>query len=102
MSDTVESPNTAESPEKSDISPLERLAVNVQAACKLISVGETRLYELIDDKKGPPEIASYLEGGSRRRIPTSALREYVERQTAKGAHVGEAKGRKPPPRRARP
>jgi excisionase family DNA binding protein len=86
MSDTAESPAT----------PLP-LAVDPKTACQMIGVGITRLYELIKDK----EIAAYLEG-SRRRIPTSALREYVERQTAKGAQIGEAKGRKPPKRKAQP
>ena len=56
------------------ISPL---AVKPKAACRMLSCGITRLYELLNEG----ELTSYLDGRSR-LITTESIRAYVERKVA--------------------
>jgi excisionase family DNA binding protein len=51
------------------------IVVPPRQACRLLSMGLTRLYELLN--KG--ELESYRDGRSR-RITTESIRGYVERQ----------------------
>jgi excisionase family DNA binding protein len=53
------------------------LAVGPREACRLLSIGITRLYELI----GNGELESYRDGGSR-RITTRSIVARVERLAA--------------------
>jgi excisionase family DNA binding protein len=58
------------------VDPLEgRLAVKPKLACKALSVGLTRIYELL--KTG--ELESYSDGRSR-KITTASIRAYVARR----------------------
>jgi excisionase family DNA binding protein len=60
-------------------SDLEPLAVTPREACRLLSIGNTRLYELIAAK----EIESYQEGRAR-RITMSSIRARIARLVADG------------------
>lgn len=53
------------------------LAVSPREACRLLSVGITRLYELI----GNGELESYKDGGAR-RVTTKSIVARVERLAA--------------------
>jgi excisionase family DNA binding protein len=53
----------------------EPLVVSPRTACRMLSCGLTRLYELL----GTGELESYRDGSSR-RITTRSVRAYVERQ----------------------
>jgi excisionase family DNA binding protein len=59
---------------------LEPLAVSPRQACVLLSIGMTRLYDLIKKR----ELASYLEGRSR-RITMQSIRARVARLAAAAA-----------------
>jgi excisionase family DNA binding protein len=52
--------------------------VRPKVACRLLSVGETRLYELINND----EIESFRDGASR-KITTRSIHAYIERQLAR-------------------
>src|SRR5262249_44851395 len=74
--------------------PLEPLAVSPREACRLLNVGNTYLYDLLNND----ELESYWEGRSR-KITMQSIRARQERQlaAARGA-VGTAG----PSRRGRP
>jgi len=55
----------------------DRLAVKPKAACRMLDVGTTRLYELLN--ADPPELESYSDGRSR-KITTASIRAYVRRR----------------------
>ena len=55
----------------------EPLVVQPRDACRLLSVGITRLYELLD----AGELKSFKDGRSR-KILLSSIRSYVEQKTA--------------------
>jgi excisionase family DNA binding protein len=57
---------------------LEPLAVSPRQACLLLSIGTTRLYELIEAR----ELEAYYEGRAR-RITMRSIRERVTRLAAK-------------------
>lgn len=57
----------------------ERAGVSVKDACRILSVGQTRLYALLRDG----ELQSYLEGAAR-RITTASIRARLERLIAAG------------------
>jgi excisionase family DNA binding protein len=57
----------------------EPLAVTPREACRLLSIGNTRLYELIAAK----EIESYQEGRAR-RITMTSIRARITRLVADG------------------
>lgn len=65
----MQKPNTQEN---TDVAPL---VVAPRDACRMLSVGLTRLYELL---KGS-ELESYRDGGSR-RITVSSIQAYVTRR----------------------
>lgn len=67
---------------------IEPLAVRPREACLLLSVGMTRLYELI----GAGELQTYREGRSR-RITMASIRARVVRLASAG------NGEQPEPRR---
>jgi excisionase family DNA binding protein len=52
----------------------DRLAVSPKDACRVLDVGLTKLYELLNDG----ELESYLEG-RRRKITTASIRARVRR-----------------------
>ena len=56
----------------------EPLVVRPKVACRLLSVGETQLYELINSE----ELESFRDGASR-KITTRSIHAYVERQLAR-------------------
>lgn len=51
------------------------LVVAPREACRMLSIGLTRLYELLHDG----DLESYRDGGSR-RITVASIQAYVERQ----------------------
>jgi excisionase family DNA binding protein len=53
----------------------EPLIVRPKLACRLLSVGETRLYEMIANG----EIESFRDGGAR-KITTRSIHAYIDRQ----------------------
>jgi excisionase family DNA binding protein len=53
----------------------EPLVVRPKVACRLLDIGVTRLYELIE--RG--EVESYRDG-SARKITTASIRAYIARQ----------------------
>jgi excisionase family DNA binding protein len=53
----------------------EPLVVRPKGACRLLSVGETRLYEMI--ARG--DLQSFRDGGAR-KITTRSIHAYIERQ----------------------
>jgi excisionase family DNA binding protein len=59
------------------LSEIEPLAVSPRQACRILSVGNTRLYELI----AAGEIESYLDGRSR-RITMASIRTRIARLLA--------------------
>jgi len=62
----------------------ERLVVRPKMACYLLSIGITRLYELLNSG----ELESYKDGAAR-LVTMRSIRGYVDRQvTAVGAEVG--------------
>jgi excisionase family DNA binding protein len=69
---------------------LEPLAVSPRQACKLLSIGNTRLYQLI----GAGELESYHDGRMR-RITMQSIRRRVARLVAAAGVTGAA----PQPRR---
>lgn len=73
---------------------LEPLVVTPREACKLLGIGNTRLYRLL----GAKEISSYHDGRAR-RIPLSAIRSYVARriEASMGPRPKRGRGR---PRKA--
>jgi len=71
--------------------PLDPIAVSPREACRLLAVGNTRLYELI----AAGEIESYRDGRSR-RITMRSIWRRVERLLAVGST-----GTTEPPRRRR-
>lgn len=56
---------------------IEPFAVSPRQACRLLSIGNTRLCQLIS----AAELTSYLDGRAR-RIPVLSIREYVARKLA--------------------
>jgi excisionase family DNA binding protein len=65
-----------------------KLAVSVEEACRLATIGRTKLYEAI----GSGELPS-LTYGRRRLIRTAALKawlEHLERRAGSGATEGRA------------
>jgi excisionase family DNA binding protein len=59
-----------------DLGPLsERVSVTPRQACTALSLGITKLYELL----GNGELASYREGKAR-RILVSSIRDYLARR----------------------
>jgi excisionase family DNA binding protein len=77
---------------------LEPLAVSPQQACRLLNVGITYLYGLINNN----ELESYLEGRRARKITMRSIRARQERQlaAARGAIVTTETAQ--PRRRGRP
>lgn len=76
----------------------EPLVVRPRDACRLLSVGNTRLYELI----GAGELDSYRDGRGR-RITVESIRRYIDRRlAASGTSSPEASASTPPRRRGRP
>ena len=73
---------------------LEPLAVSPRQACKLLSVGNTRLYELL----AVGELELYLDGRMR-RITMQSIRRRVARLVAAAGVTGVAAQ---PRRRGRP
>lgn len=73
----------------------EPLAVSPRQACFLLSVGNTRLYELI--RTG--ELETYHEGRAR-RITMRSIRERVARLTATTASPSEIPRRRGRPRKS--
>jgi excisionase family DNA binding protein len=73
---------------------LEPLAVSPRRACVLLSIGNTRLYQLISNG----ELVSYQEGRAR-RITMQSIRARVERLAA-AVTTGDAPAA--PRRRRRP
>ena len=57
------------------------LVVSPRTACKMLNVGLTRCYELLNSGA----IQSYKEGASR-QILTKSIYEYVERKLADGCN----------------
>lgn len=77
---------TVSAPAKDDLpqrrsrgADLEPLAVTPREACRLLSIGNTRLYELI----AAGELESYLDGRAR-RITMESIRARVARLLAAG------------------
>jgi excisionase family DNA binding protein len=66
---------------------LEPLVVTPREACKLLRIGNTRLYRLL----GTKAIDSYNDGRAR-RIPLSSIRNYVARR------IEASMGPRPKPR----
>ena len=67
-----------------DLGPLkDKIAVRPAEACAALSVGMTRLYELMNTG----DLVSYRDGGSR-RITVSSIRAFIEGRIA--ASIGEA------------
>jgi excisionase family DNA binding protein len=52
------------------------LAVSPRVASRLLSLGNTRIYELIRDG----ELESYIDGRRARRITTASIKHYIARQ----------------------
>jgi excisionase family DNA binding protein len=63
----------------SDITSLvsDRLVVKPREACRMLSCGNTRLYELLNAS----ELESYRDGGSR-KITVASIHAYVRRRLA--------------------
>jgi excisionase family DNA binding protein len=53
----------------------EALVVRPKRACQMLSIGQTRLYELLN--RG--ELEAYRDGAAR-KITTRSIRGYIERQ----------------------
>jgi excisionase family DNA binding protein len=70
---------------------LEPLVVTTRQACRLLGIGNTRLYALLSTN----EIASYTDGRAR-RIPLSSIRSYVARR------IEASTGPRPKRRHGRP
>jgi excisionase family DNA binding protein len=68
------------------------LLVRVRAACRMLDVGETRLYEMLNSG----ELQSFRDGGAR-KILVSSIREYIARQMAQAIPPKQS-----PASRARP
>jgi hypothetical protein len=77
---------------------VESLVVGPKRACVILSVGTTRLYEMLN--ADPPELESYLEGRAR-RITTASLIGYVQRQLS-GATPPRRNPHQPPIRQHEP
>jgi excisionase family DNA binding protein len=83
------------------VASLDPIAVSPREACRLLSIGNTRLYELI----AAGEVESYRDGKSR-RVTMRSIRRRVERLLAAGGTDTAAptpprrRGRPPKPRRA--
>jgi hypothetical protein len=60
--------------------PPEPLVASPKVTCHLLSIGMTRLYELIDTG----ELESFLDGSSR-KITTRSIRAYIARKLAASA-----------------
>ena len=73
---------------------LEPLAVPPRQACRLLSIGNTRLYQLLD----AGELVAYHEGRGR-RITMQSIRARMARLAAAGA---ASDAPTPPRRRGRP
>jgi hypothetical protein len=58
----------------------ERLVVSPRRARRILDVGNTRLYELLNEKK----LDSYLDGRSR-KISVASIRRYVAERLHEGA-----------------
>jgi excisionase family DNA binding protein len=58
-----------------DAANIDPLVVTPRVACRLLSLGNTRLYELIRDG----ELDSYIDGRRSRRITMTSIRRYVAR-----------------------
>jgi excisionase family DNA binding protein len=76
---------------------LEPLAVSPRQACRLLSIGNTRLYQLLSDG----ELASYREGRGR-RITMHSIRRRLARLLADTGANGTSTPKRAGPRRNRP
>lgn len=68
---------TTQSELRSPSSPVERLLLSVEQAAEVLSIKRTKMYELV----GAGKVESVMIG-KLRRIPTSALADYVTRLRA--------------------
>jgi excisionase family DNA binding protein len=73
---------------------LEPLAVTPRQACILLSVGNTRLYQLINEG----ELETYLDGRAR-RITMDSIRRRIGRLLTGGSASGGPTQAEPQPRR---
>jgi excisionase family DNA binding protein len=73
---------------------LEPFSVSPREACRLLSIGTTRLYELLADG----ELQSYVEGNRARRILLQSIRAYIDRRLAQDMGLG---GKRDHPHRAK-
>ena len=73
---------------------IDPLVVTPRVACRLLSLGNTRVYELI----GNGELDSYVDGQRARRITMASIRRYIARHLPAPAASTELK---PAPKRAR-
>jgi len=89
--DTMTSTSSAEPASSDAICPL---VVRPREACRLLAVGNTRLYQLIGDG----ELETYLDGRSR-RITIGSIRAYIARRLA--STDSTRSGPLPPRRRGR-
>jgi excisionase family DNA binding protein len=62
----------------------ERLLLRPEDCAEALSVGRTRIYEML----GSGELPSILVG-KLRRVPAEALKDWVDRQVAKHEHGTE-------------
>jgi excisionase family DNA binding protein len=69
------------------LSVLQPLAVSPRQACGLLSIGLTRLYELL----GSGELDSFLVGRSR-RITVASMQAFVERRLAANGVKSQSAG----------
>jgi excisionase family DNA binding protein len=76
---------------------LEALAVSPREACRLLAVGNTRLYELL----AAGELESYLDGRMR-RVTTRSIRARIARLLVGEGATGAAAAVVTPRRRGRP
>jgi hypothetical protein len=59
----------------------ERLVVSPRRARHMLDIGNTRLYELLNNQ----ELESYLDGRAR-KITVASIRQYITRRLGSGDH----------------
>jgi excisionase family DNA binding protein len=82
---------------KPPISNHDPLVVTPRVACRLLSLGNTRLYELIRQR----ELDSYVDGRRGRRITLAPIRAYIACRLPNNAERSQEQPPRPgPPRKS--
>lgn len=64
---------------------VERLAIKVEEAARLLSISRAQAYELCSDRTPPAKRIPHIRVGNSIRVPLRRLEAWIEEQASEGA-----------------